>query len=64
MNNPQDLTPIIDELYKLLRAETNPQFAIRLATAIGILDAIRRQDHSLLDVIVHSEYVPQLVPSL
>lgn len=59
MKNPQELTPLIDELYRHLRAENNPQICLRLATAIGILDAIRREDYSLLDIIVRSEYVPK-----
>ena len=62
MKDPQSLTPIIDAIYVLLREENNPGFALRLATVIAILDAIRREDHSLLDVIIRSEYFPQLVP--
>ena len=62
MKDPQELTPVIDEVTRLLREENNPGFALRLATVIAILDAIRREDHSLLDVIVRSEYFPRLTP--
>ena len=62
MKDPQALTPIIDEVTRLLREEGNASIALRLAVAIAILDAIRREDHSLLDVIVRSEYFPKVLP--
>lgn len=61
MNNPDELTPIIDQLQKKMHEENKPSTALRLNVVVLILDAIRREDSSHLDITISSVETPKFV---